>query len=154
MSALPQKKMCWNCEGNVDRNQDNCSYCGVYLHPTGEDVPFAKKSEPKTSLSDPQKDSQHTSEIPEKVVSPQILDRDFQLANLTDLFGYLKKELFPLLFLMLGSVFFLFGAVLFLFSQDGVLTLQWKEESAVYFLLFSIPLIIFGWIFLQRLNDN
>lgn len=154
MSALPQKKMCWNCEGNVDRNQDNCSYCGVYLHPTDEDLSPSKKSPSKTSLFDIQNDSQTTSEIHEKVIPSKKTDCDFQSANLVDLIEYLKKELFPLLFLMLGSVFFLFGAVLFLFSQEGVLTLQWKERSALYFLLFSIPLITFGWIFLQRLDKS
>jgi hypothetical protein len=32
MSAVPKKKLCWNCEGNVSREIDNCPYCGVYLH--------------------------------------------------------------------------------------------------------------------------
>ncbi len=31
MSAVPKKKLCWNCEGNVAREVDNCTYCGVYL---------------------------------------------------------------------------------------------------------------------------
>jgi hypothetical protein len=32
MSAVPKKKLCWNCEGNVAKDIDNCPYCGVYVH--------------------------------------------------------------------------------------------------------------------------
>jgi membrane protein implicated in regulation of membrane protease activity len=55
---------------------------------------------------------------------------------------------------MMGSIFFLFGVVLILFSQNGTLTLQWQGQDGIYFLLFAIPLIIFGWKFLQQLETN
>lgn len=152
MSAVPQKKMCWNCEGSVDRDVDNCSYCGVYLHGTEEGLPRAPWSPAETSASS---NSTHsTEEIPETITPLQSTHLDFHAHDFSHLFNHLKQELFPLLFLMLGSIFFLFGVVLFLFSQNGTLTLQWKEESALYFLIFAFPLLSVGWILLQRIDPE
>ena len=157
MSAVPQKKICWNCEGNVDRNMDNCSYCGVYLHAPEEELsggywnpsyraPFNSEIEEDEPSSD------------EEIIGP-VSDRRsssekevFSLGGWAALSQSLKRDLFPVLFLMLGSVFFLFGIVLLLFSQNGVLTLQWKESDGFYFFLFSFPLVVLGWVFLQRLD--
>lgn len=38
-----KKKLCWNCEGTVDREAENCVYCGVYLHP--DDVELIEEEE-------------------------------------------------------------------------------------------------------------
>lgn len=154
MSALPQKKLCWNCEGSVDRDVDNCSYCGVYLHPTQDEL-FSPQWSPSQIHHEPQDKSINDLEHNEKDHShSDTPDYAFHSLGIHDLMSFLKKELFPLLFLMLGSIFFLFGIVLFLFSQDGVLTLQWKEDHAGYFLLFAFPLLVFGWLFLQRLENK
>lgn len=154
MSALPQKKLCWNCEGSVDRDVDNCSYCGVYLHPTQEELFSPQWSSSQIHHETQDKsicDLQHDEKSPSVSNEPHY---EFQSFSMNGLMTFLKKELFPLLFLMLGSILFLFGVVLFLFSQEGVLTLQWKEDQAGYFLLFAFPLLVFGWLFLQRLENS
>lgn len=164
MSAVPKKKLCWNCDGNVSRDIDNCPYCGVYLHANEleEDSswnpsyrPSSKTEEIPTPIYQSQEggdeeesseqDIHYEKESPEKGSTP-ILS--------SELFTELKRDLFPALFLMTGSVFFLFGMVLLLFSHNGTLTLQWEWSSSFYFLGLAFPLIGFGWRYLQQLGES
>ncbi len=154
MSAVPKKKLCWNCEGNVSREIDNCPYCGVYLH--------ALELE-ENSQWNPTYQSSKTEEIPSplyQVPNQEEINEQKEFSSPEDsfswsfLFTQLKRDIFPVLFLMTGSVFFLFGIVLFLFSQNGTFTLQWQESDAFYFFILAIPLIAFGWKFLQELETE
>jgi len=184
MSAVPKRKLCWHCEGNVARDIDNCPYCGVYLQATETeamvDPPIWNPSYHPTGNK--------TEEIPLPVyqinptagqVRSHDLERHHSLENESEqeyenergkrslkgkevesllvwsrLFAQVKQDVLPILFLMMGSVFFLFGIVLFMFSQEGTLTLQWQEKHGVYFLIFALPLMILGWKFLQQLDSD
>ncbi|CAF22874.1 Uncharacterized protein PRO82_000608 [Candidatus Protochlamydia amoebophila] len=157
MSAVPKKKLCWNCEGNVAKNVDNCPYCGVYIHAVDEE-------------NSGWRPSYHSSEEEEEIPTPlyQIQENEqneFQSKEQTELaegsfvtiemsWTLLKKDILPTLFLMSGSIFFLFGVVLLLFSQEGTLTLQWKSHYWSVFLGLSLPFIFLGWRFLQTLENE
>lgn len=154
MSAVPKKKLCWNCEGSVTRDIDNCPYCGVYLHATETE---------NDSAWNPSYDSTKTEEVPSPLYQissdPSIQEENFNDEFLDakqtmsfSLIAKLKEDLFPILFLMMGSVFFLFGIILFLFSKNGVLTLQWESDYGFYFLFLAVPLLLLGWRFLQQLD--
>lgn len=166
MSAVPKKKLCWNCEGNVSRQVDNCPYCGVYLHseeleensswnpsyqPSNktEEIPspIYQIQQEETLADQGTHEEKPVEETPRKVVKAS---NDSWKIHLDQL----KKDVFPTLFLMMGSIFFLFGLVLFLFSQEGTLTLQWQASHALYFLIFSIPLVFLGWRFLQKSDES
>lgn len=160
MSAVPKKKFCWNCEENVAKEVEHCPYCGVYLH--GVEI-----NDDPVWNSSYQIPSTKNEEIPSPLyqIKPDIQqnideDDDSNVDNKTKpfawnpLFDQLKQDLFPILFLMMGSIFFLFGIVLLLFSQNGTLTLQWQESHGLYFLFFAFPLIALGWKFLQQLKVN
>lgn len=167
MSAVPKKKLCWNCEGNVSKQIDNCPYCGVYLH--GSDI-----EEDMTLWNPSYQPSGKTEEIPspiyqiqqeeESKIDPIDQAEEFQEGqnskdreesfSFFELVTQLKQDVFPILFLMMGSIFFLFGAVLYLFSENGTLTLQWKGDNALYFLLSALPLVALGSWFLQKLDTD
>lgn len=158
MNAVPKKKLCWNCEGNVAKTIDNCPYCGVYLH--------AQELEENSTWNPSYSPNSKMEEIPSPLYQIQSEDEEIQeqqddpLASNSKsldwsaLFEQLKQDIFPTLFLMMGSIFFLFGVVLLLFSQNGTFTLQWQESDGLYFLLFALPLVGFGWMYLQRLDSN
>ena len=160
MSAVPKKKLCWNCEGNVAKEIDNCPYCGVYLHaPDTEDDsiwnPAYRPSSENEEVPSPLYQIQ--SEIPQEFEEQgKVVTASDQSESMSwhHLFLQLKRDVFPILFLMMGSVFFLFGVVLLLFSQNGTFTLQWQESDGLTFLLFAIPLTGMGWLYLQRLEAN
>jgi hypothetical protein len=158
MSAVPKKKLCWHCEGNVARDSDNCPFCGVYLH--------ASEMQEDPAWNPTYSPSSATEEIPtplyriepdgEEVEEQEkgALHNPSKVFAWRSLFRQFKQDIFPILFLMMGSVFFLFGIVLVLFSQNGTFTLQWQERDGLYLLLFAMPLIGFGWMFLQQVENE
>lgn len=144
MSAVPKKKLCWHCEGSIDRNIDNCPFCGVYIH--------APESDEDDSWN-PQFTLKVLSKKDDPVEEDQIASNELpqqENASIAQSFPFeeIKKEVLPMLLLFLGSCFFLFGSVLLLFSHEGTLTLQWKSEYALYFLLVGIPSLFLGFFYL------
>ncbi len=151
MSAVPKKKLCWNCEGNVSKEIDNCPYCGVYIHAEAEDDSGWSPSYHSSQQEDIptplyQVKSQSDSDVEEQPQETSL--------SAAATWAHLKKDVLPLLLLMAGSIFFLFGVVLFLFSQEGTLTLQWQEHYWTYFLGLSAPFIFIGWKLLQQLETD
>jgi hypothetical protein len=154
MSAVPKKKLCWNCEGNVSNTIDNCPYCGVYLHSNELDEDYS-------SWNPSYRPSSKTEEIPSplyqgnhKEEEREEQEEQLKGSDWDQIFGQLKKDIFPIFFLMAGSVFFLFGIILLLFSKDGHLTLQWESHTGYYFLAFAIPAAILGWNFFQQSEEE
>ena len=152
MSAVPKKKLCWNCEGNIVADIDNCPYCGVYVHPPELD----EVNHWSSSYA-----AEEEEEIPSPVYQlhpekEQTSDVDFnEESNSTlSLSKQIKQDLLPILLLMSGSVFFLFGIVLLLFSQDGTLILQWNGNSWPYILTFSLLSVGYGWRLLAQANPE
>lgn len=159
MNAIPKKKLCWNCEGNVAREVDNCPYCGVYLHASEEmdsgfwNPSYRPSEEQDLESNIPSPPYQSTESEKDSVIEPLHVSTAIQTKDLAS-FKQLKQDLFPILFLMAGSIFFIFGLVVYFFSEGGTLTLQWKEEYGLYFLLLSAPLLHFGWRYLQQINQD
>lgn len=153
MSAIPKRKLCWNCEGNVVNHLDNCPYCGVYLNVSPEEDlswnPNYQQTEKLDEIPIPpyQSKTDLISDLTENIEA-----ESHQNVQLDSLFSQLKRDIFPILFLMAGSLFFLFGIVLVLFSQNGKFTLQWEEADALFYLSFSFPLLILGWYLFQKLE--
>jgi hypothetical protein len=129
MSAIPKKKLCWQCEGGVSSAEDNCPYCGVYLHPDHEmeassDSPFAI---PLFQVNADQNDSlSHDNES---------FDEEHSLFHTAQ----------ALCLMVVGSTLLLFAAVLGLFSTDGVFTLQWNASYWYLYALCALPLLYWGW---------
>lgn len=155
MSAVPKKNLCWNCEGNVSKEIDNCPYCGVYVHA----AEIAEDSSWNPTYYHSKTEQIHSSfhEEEEKGEKEQLKNPSYSLPlpfSWKFLFSQLKKDVFPSLFLMTGSIFFLFGTVVTLFSHEGFFTLQWQSSYGYYFLFFAVPLIGFGWKYLHELESE
>lgn len=163
MNAIPKKKLCWNCDGNVAKETNNCPYCGVYLHGVESDKESSLWSPSYTPTNTQEVNSSpHYSEEDQKVATiepnhPQnngIENKETHsskaLKGVLPLLSILKNDFFPIFFLMSGSIFFLFGLVLLLFSHEGTFTLQWNEKYWTYFIATSLLSIVLGWYFLQK----
>jgi hypothetical protein len=156
MSAVPKKKLCWNCEGNIAKDTDNCPYCGVYLHGSEEETFWGPTYQPNDNESDLEIPSPlYASTSNEHSSATNKPAEEIQESNQNSLTfsTELSKDFFPMLFLMAGSLFFLFGLVLLLFSQDGTFTLQWNEDYWIFFWILSLPLLYAGWHLLQKLDS-
>lgn len=154
MSAVPKKKLCWNCDGNVSIAMDNCPYCGVYLQPEEERTFWNTASTQKAQdLPAPvYKIHEEEETIEESSSEAEGKEEETPIADTLLSFAKIKRDTFATLFLMSGSLFFLFSLLLLLFSQDGKLTLEWSEELWIYFLVLSTPLLYFGWKSLQKID--
>ncbi len=154
MSAIPKKKLCWNCEGNVSREVDNCPYCGVYIH--------SNEHEEENYWNPAYTPAEKTEEVhsPLYQAEESELDTIFQIDAPTHsldratLFKTIREDLLPILLLMSGSVFFLFGLILFLFAREGSLTLQWKGSDWIFFALLSLPCMFIGWRMVSQLESK
>ncbi len=154
MSAIPKKKLCWNCEGNVSRQIDNCPFCGVYLHAAEDE---SEERWNPSFQSRPQIDEENSNHpIPFSPLQDPIDQPDTSLNDFSppSIYSQIRHEILPILLLMSGSVFFLFGVILLLFSQNGTLVLQWNGNHWPYFLIASIPSLIVGWKYFQDIPTS
>ncbi len=169
---VSNKKLCWNCEGNVHNKATQCPYCGAELIADSK----VGSSHAEENLSPPYAFSNADSEDPAAIPAPPYSsmtdiagdvvqdtadpewDRSVDDAEISEkrseYMNGLKANITPLLLLSLGAIYFLFSFVLLLFSHDGVLTLHWNSSYwAVYFFL-SVPCLYFGWKALGRIKDG
>lgn len=162
MAAQTKKKLCWNCEGRVSFQDENCPYCGVYISPLG-----VGENENKESLFSPpykvdgQEEERHVpaspypvNEEPEPTQTPEAVVPSSSKSENPFLSEEVRTIVLPLVLLLSGSAFFLFGIALLLFSQNGVFTLQWNGGSWYLFLLCALPMLFFGWRYLQQDNSE
>ncbi len=152
MSAIPKKKLCWNCEGRVALPDENCPFCGVYLSSSSllnqqsESTTHIPPYSPGTDQSipsspynlskeDEQNSEEDKEELQEKALNP---------AN--------NSSLLSFVLLLAGSVFLVFGLILFVFSHQGTLTLQWNTSYWFVYLGIAALLLFIGWRSLQNLK--
>ena len=126
VTTTKETKLCWNCEGVVDRSSENCIYCGVYLHPEKEDLQEEQKDVSTAPLYTPQDqededyEPHYQSEDDQKIIYEEINAEEAKKdASSEDIRGVIL----PHVFLLAGSVFMLFGLILYFFSKDRVVVL-------------------------------
>lgn len=136
MTSNTKTKLCWNCEARVERSQEHCPFCGVYLSPEFSESPKAVLSplyrfdEESIDELEDKEDKGHSNHLKETPVSKETPINSFVLA---------------LIFLFFGTTFFLFSIALALFSQEGVLTLHWNSSMWPFLLACSLAAMFSGW---------
>lgn len=155
MAKKNDKKLCWNCDANVGIHFEDCPYCGVNLAKGEEEkIPSLKRKTPfgPTEKSDNIPKPPYASKFSGDTSASDEEWRkgpDQQTDEMQEVVSN-KNELFALLLLLPGIVFFLFGLILMLFSHDGTLTLRWSDHFAYLYFIGAIPLIFIGWRFLKK----
>ena len=162
MTDRPKVKLCWNCEGHLELNQENCPYCGVYVSP----IEGSGSSEPVTPPYQVEEKQDTHEEVPpspyhteqQEVTTPQP-EVSVKVAEHKELKKQAIAEgitlvLTPMLLLVSGSLFFFFSLVLLLFSQDGIFTLKWNADHWYLYLTVSLLMLFFGWKTLHRIEEE
>jgi hypothetical protein len=160
MSTKPKKKMCWNCEGRVTFQDENCPYCGVYLSPLNEGATEDKEDlfAPPYRMGGIEEEEEQAVPLapytaPQEAVAvaipKQAIEENHHESTGPFLSADIKAAVLPLIFLLGGSVCFLFGIALLLFSQHGTLTLQWSGDYWFVYFIAALPMLLFGWKYLQ-----
>lgn len=153
MNKVPKSRLCWNCEGSVSIAEETCPFCGVSVVPASLDgtintfvPPYASHASDGNIPVSPYggTDTHHSHEHHKH--TPHAAE---EVEPAIDEF---KKIVQAVTMLLSGSVFFLFGLALVLFSTNGVFTLQWDGTLWFLYTLISLPLLIFGWRALMKLE--
>lgn len=147
MNKPIKTKLCWNCEGSVSRSAENCPYCAVYLNPDTEDLR-------EEVISAPYSAKKNSYEIPKAPYSPSEEgseeDPHVHEAALPKNQTNFQALFLPLTLLTTGLVSLFFSLMLFLFSENGKLTLQWNGDTWYFYALLAVPLLFFGWRYLDQ----
>lgn len=159
MKATPKKRLCWNCEGNVPVNLENCPYCSVYLStPSAEE---AKEEEDEhtppyrlVSSADDQKVPASPFSALESADPKEENQAKADPAEAAATMNEMKVIALPLVLLLAGSICFLFSLLMLLFSEGGLLTLQWNGSFWYIYLLIALPMLYFGWHSLQHVDKD
>ncbi len=150
MTATQKKKLCWNCEGRVSLQEENCPYCAVYLGPAPDDAGGKDSLAPPYRLVESDEEER---QVPKSPYAVQEADKEeSQVDEVTK--GDLKQVVLPLVLLSAGTLFFLFGLILVLFSDQGIFTLSWSADYWYFYLIFAVPLLFAGWRTLQRFDED
>lgn len=160
LMVKPSKnKLCWNCEGSVSLQEENCPYCGVYLSPSDEDLieedvndlfspPYSLEEEAEERLSSvPASPYGHEEEETHAESVGEVAKKMRSSAD------DVKRVIIPLTLLLSGTVFFLFGLALFLFSRKNVFILQWNGAYWHFYLMFGVFALVVGWRALSRVEE-
>lgn len=152
------KRLCWNCEGNVSYHISQCPYCGVDLNqptPQNESQLFKGFASPFQSAQRqdiPQPPYAKVNSVSEMECSAPFHEKKEEIKEESEEITAFstKREMIALLLLLPGVVFFLFGLALILFSNEGILTLQWNQNVAYFYFIGCAPLLYLGWRAFQR----
>lgn len=151
---LKKKKLCWNCEGQVSFQQENCTFCGVYLNPLDEaekeDALFA----PPYRLEDNEDESQiPLSPYANREEAPSLESQPTAVPH-TESTSLIQGILIPLVLLLSGSVFLIFSLALMLFARKGLFTLHWDGTYWFIYLIAGVFMLGFGAYTLQNLKED
>lgn len=148
MGKKNDKRLCWNCNGYVEFQFENCPYCSCHIDHLSKNqaVKSGVEGELNASLNESvlnppypaiSKEFAVTKEEWDQALNEDVAEREPEEKEH-------KNDLVAMIMLLPGVMFVLFAAILFFFSSDGVLQLQWKASFAYFYLLGAIPLLIFG----------
>ncbi len=149
MSTAPKKKLCWNCDGRVSMQEENCPFCGVYLSPV-----FSGQEEDKNSIAPPYRlvtTEEEVHKAPYAVDDEDSSKSEGNEAVLSEESMSVQQTIMTMAFLFAGSILLFFGSLLMIFSENGYLTLRWNGEFWYLYLALSMPLMFLGWRGLSKL---
>ncbi|MCP5469537.1 MAG: hypothetical protein H7A36_03420 [Chlamydiales bacterium] len=150
-----EKRICWNCDGEVSLHLERCPYCGVDISnpaPAHERTPYqAQEMGSPFQSAPPQEDDPYSfhprpSPLAQENVAVSDKEWDESLEDPEEEIAHTgKRDVVALLLLLPGVVFLLFGLLLLFFSKEGTLTLHWSRNLAYFYFLGAVPLIYLGW---------
>lgn len=162
MNTKTKKRLCWNCEGEVLLNAEQCPFCGVSMDAVSMQENKSKdalappyklvNASPDKIPSSPYKKSQEKAnqekanqekakKEPPKEEPPKEHEEDSSDHG----HGDPRHFVLSLAFMLSGAAFAIFGIVLWLFADhNGHLTLRWNAHYWYVYLLVSLPLLYLG----------
>lgn len=136
MKPKKRQKLCYNCEGEVDLDVIVCPFCAADLREEKPEQAFhhhVKNLDTQTSLYPSQPAPRVREEIEEEPASALVQESEEP-----------KGSYGTIILLTFGAQLLLLGLFMLIFSSQGTLTLQWDARFWYFYVLASVPLLIFG----------
>ncbi len=148
MKPVDRQKICPNCDGRVDYDAAQCTYCFAALHVDNSTPKIFTPPTPQTSqetlasLYTPPYSSKPSSEYAPKT-TPIYAEKDGSaVIDRTEVSE--TKSFWPLLSLILAGNLLTLGILQFFFSDHGIVRLEINGSYWFLMLLASLPLFYFG----------
>lgn len=138
MPPKKRQKLCQNCEGEVDLDVIFCPYCGADL------LEEKKPSTDENSFERPQDKLYSPPYSPKKAIALNLDEEEPKVAT-EEKQGIPKNTFWATFLFTLGVQAFLMGILLFIFSENGIVHLKFDAKMWLFYLVFSIPMLYFGW---------
>lgn len=151
MSTTQKKKLCWNCEGRVPLDSENCPYCAVYLGPALNEKGGGNILAPPYKIIEAEEQEESLPDVP-YIPTEESQEKQETQAVPVAAKSELKEVLLPLMLLSGGALFSLFGLILMFFSENGVLNLQWNGEYWYVYISAALPMLLLGWRYLRKFD--
>jgi len=168
MKPKKRQKLCYNCEGEVDLDVIVCPFCAADLRAEKPELSRSSFSPSVTSVKQLHAEtSLYPSSFPrveeapvmqssvavaeEEEIIPSYEEAAPDVPKESSKMGVDKSMISGLLLFTLGVQLFLLGALFVLFSQGGVMILKWDASLWFLYIFASIPLLLFGYRFLNKL---
>lgn len=150
MTGTQKQKICWNCEGRVSLEEENCPYCAVYLGPAPGKGDWDMLAPPYRIVDNQDEEGKGT--VPPSPYTRETDGKNNEQdeAEAAAVRSEMQKVVYPLILLSGGAMGFLFGFVLLFFSQEGLFTLSWNANYWYVYLGAALPMLAGGWKALKR----
>jgi hypothetical protein len=149
MKPKKRQKLCHHCEGEVDLDVIVCPFCAADLR---EERPEQPRFQPlAASIKNPTEQSLYPPPYSEPKTQPiqyesveqeeEVLPQEDQIAETSSI----KPASYGILLFALGAQLLFLGIAFLLFSNHGMLLLRFNANWWPLCLLFSFPLLVFGY---------
>ncbi|MEX0961617.1 MAG: zinc ribbon domain-containing protein [Simkaniaceae bacterium] len=161
METSERKKLCWNCEGDVNYDAIFCPFCGSDLKrpkPLSqlmpEDEHYKSLNDSLASLYKPPyiAREEHGYGVPDEREEDFYEDDDVDdpiasrgLASVDEEEETEGRFVWALILLSFGGNLLTLGLLIFFFSDKGSLVLEWKRQYWFLYALLSSPFLFMGW---------
>lgn len=151
-----RQKLCQNCDGEVDLEVIFCPYCGSDLlegkakaSSLGEFSERDTSSEKQGQKLYPPPYSSNKIQVleTEPEEEPSVLDKTEEPAKIP------KNTFWAMLLFNLGVQSLLLGILLFVFSEKGAVHLHFDAKVWLFYVVFSMPMLYFGWKAVSQLDE-
>lgn len=151
--AKKRQKLCLSCDASVDIDVIVCPYCGADLTQAKENM----NEEPRESLL--YSEQNISSLYPPPYQEKKLYEESFEPEQTSDVEKPTSQNLkslaiLPIFFVSLGMMLFTLGLFILVFSTNGQAILKWNAKYWFLYILFSVPLMVFGYKSLDRLDEE
>ncbi len=150
MKAKKRQKLCYSCEGEVDLDVIVCPFCAADLREEKPEQNFPRVQQTFKNMDTeaalyppPYAPRVRLEEAAPVAPEPAIQQEEESQEESRGSYG-------PIILLTLGAQLFLLGVFMLLFSTNGTFVLKWDARFWYFYLLTSIPLLIFGFRSLKK----